>query len=89
MLSQKDKKTISSQAQRINSTVLVGNNGFTDAEENEFKYALQRDQLIRVKFGLDRNAATEMIRIVRATDPCKCMLHVGFTATFFEARIDS
>ena len=86
MLSQKDKKALRGQAQRIKPTVMVGKNGLTETVENEFKHIIQRDQLVKVKFGMDRNAVTEMIPKVEAIGPCECVARVGFTATFFKAK---
>ena len=86
MLSQREKKLLRGQAQRLKPTVLIGKNGLTETVETELKSALQREELVKIKFAMDRNALTEMIPQVEAIGPSTCVARIGFTATFFKPK---
>ena len=89
MISQKDKKALRGQAQRLKPMVMIGKNGLTETVENEYKHILKRDALVKIKFAMDRNALTELIPQIEAIGPCTCVARVGFTATFFKPKADS
>ncbi|GHB97701.1 YhbY family RNA-binding protein [Cerasicoccus arenae] len=86
MLTSAEKKKLRGMAQRLPNHAHVGKLGLTDSLVAELELMLKRQQLVKVKFIVDRDAMKAVISDIEQRTTCECVGHVGKTAAFYRAK---
>jgi len=87
-LTSAEKKQLRGVAQRLPANVHVGKQGLTDTLIAELDSLLKRDQLVKIKFILDRDGIKAAIAEIEQRAACECVGQVGKTAAFYRAKAD-
>lgn len=86
MLTSAEKKHLRSLAQRLSAHLHVGKQGLTDALIAEMNQLLKRDELVKVKFIVDRKTLFSVIEEIEQRAECECVGQVGKTAAFYRKK---
>ncbi|WP_309385444.1 YhbY family RNA-binding protein [Cerasicoccus frondis] len=86
MLTSAEKKQLRGAAQRLPAGVHVGKQGLTDTLIAELDHLLTRDQLVKAKFIVDRDALKAAIAEIEQRTNCECVGSVGKTAAFYRPK---
>ncbi|WP_269539635.1 YhbY family RNA-binding protein [Cerasicoccus fimbriatus] len=88
MLNSAEKKHLRGVAQRLAAGVHVGKQGLTDTLIAELDQLLKRDELVKVKFVLDREGIKTAIADIEQRTDSECVGSVGKTAAFYRPKAD-
>lgn len=82
-LTSADKKFLRGKAQTLKAGVHIGKNGLTEAIFIEIDQALEKHQLIKIQFHLEREALKEASEIIAEQTRSACIGQIGKTASFY------
>ena len=82
-LTSKEKKQLRGMAQRLKPSLHLGRSGITATFLEELETALDRDQLVKVRFDTDRETMQQAIEQLSRSTGAECVGSVGRTAAFF------
>lgn len=83
-----EKKKLRGMAQRLEPAVMVGRHGLTAGVLSEIESALDRDQLVKIRFEVSRDALEQCAREIETATRAICVGSVGRTASFFRKPAD-
>lgn len=82
-LTSADKKFLRGKAQTLKPAIHIGKNGLTESLFSEIDLALEKNQLIKIQFHLEREALKEASEIIEEQTHCTCIGQIGRTASFY------
>lgn len=85
-LTQSDKKKLRGIAQRMEPALSIGKQGLTDTVIKEIETALERDELVKIRFNVSREPMQELCQAIEMQTHCTRVGSVGKTASFYRAK---
>lgn len=82
-LTSADKKYLRGRAQTLKPAVHIGKSGLTDSVFAEIDQALEKHQLVKIQFHMEKEALKEASEIIAEVVRCECIGQIGKTASFY------
>lgn len=82
-LTSADKKYLRGRAQTLKAMVHIGKSGLTDSVFAEIDHALEKHQLVKIQFHMEKEALLEAADIIAEVVGCECIGQIGKTASFY------
>lgn len=82
------KRQLKSKAQRLESTVRVGKNGLSDGFFKELNDALERSELVKVRFADFKDEKKELAPQIAEKSGSHFVTRVGNVAVYFRQQAD-
>lgn len=82
-LTSADKKYLRGRAQTLRPAVHIGKGGLSETVLGEIDHALEKKQLVKIQFHMDRAALLEAIDVITKATGCECVGQIGKTASFY------